>query len=107
MRYSSPSVPKYRVPGKHGNALLRLSIKLPGSSNFGSLVSALGLQIHQVDRRPSTNAHPFHDMYFLQVVEAPSGEQGETDDGCWQDILEEALGRASRAGWEGCILGSW
>lgn len=92
------------------NALLRLSLNETAYSrllDLNVLLTRLELHVSQIDRRPSTEAKPFHDVYFLEVAKHCRNHAEVVEEMSWQKELEEALERSREIGWDGCILGTW
>ncbi|EJD03966.1 PDT-domain-containing protein [Fomitiporia mediterranea MF3/22] len=105
---SSSLVPD--VESEESRALLRISSDSEKAIGLAPVITELNLVVRHINRRPSIQCTPFHDVYILEVSKLPhtstrtnSGEQIHS----WVDEVEAALGRVRDLGWEGGCLGTW
>jgi hypothetical protein len=92
-------------------ALIRTAWRQDGTHGLGAnimkLFVALGLHTTRVDRRPSLEPVPFHDVYFVELerVETEQGLSGTNSS--WIEEVEDGIGRVKDIGGEACLLGVW
>lgn len=97
------------TPSEPEHTLLRVSPPPPPPSklpDLTALIAKLGLYVTNIDRRPSTQAIPFHDVYFLEVLRncTINGEEKERP---WAGVVDDAVERVKSLGWDVCVLGYW
>jgi len=102
------------VEAPHKCALVRISCKLPETSskespsgNITQLLTALGLYVTRLDRRPSLHPMPFHDVYFVELKEGNRTEGIRNGDRSWLTEVEEGIQHVIEIGAEAQLLGSW
>ncbi|KAL5534249.1 hypothetical protein ACEPAG_711 [Sanghuangporus baumii] len=97
------------MPAKTRNALIRISSSSECLVDLSLLIVQLGLLVLRIDRRPSIQSIPFHDVYFFHVSNKlpQTGIDQLEDTVPWRDRVESALGNARAQGWQACTLGLW
>ncbi|TFK77006.1 PDT-domain-containing protein [Pluteus cervinus] len=85
-----------RIRGQHTGQKLSSTCLVP-------VLSVLHLDISRIDRRPSLESEPFHNVYFLEIqsTEAKEGDKN------WAETVNEAVGRVRDAGGLADIIGLW
>lgn len=104
----SDVLPEY-TPLNH--ALVRLSVSSHNQTSPGSLISeilrALDLPVKRIDRRPSLDPLPFHDVYLIEVQESCTEHDTLKKLPSWIYDVEEGLQRVRSAGGVASLLGVW
>lgn len=74
------------------------------AAGISNLLSALQMNVIRIDRRPSLEPTPFHDVYFVEIIR----EDGTSDGGCtWRRETKMALKRIEEAGGNARLIGFW
>lgn len=92
-------------------ALIRLSTpSSTGAINILRYLAVLTLNVVRIDRRPSPEALPFHDVYFLEL--GGGGQESALAltrlvDCSWTSKVEREVGSIREAGGDANLVGIW
>lgn len=68
------------------------------------MLLALRLDIARIDRRPSLDEKPFHNIYFIELQSMCEGDQ---DAAVWAKKVKEAVSRVREVGALAEVVGIW
>jgi hypothetical protein len=77
------------------------------SRNLLQLLDQLELTVVRIDRRPSLEATPFHDTYFIEVQQNSQNLHCTSESNNWSKEVENAVERLKRIGADINLAGLW
>lgn len=92
-----------------GYALVRISSQPTSNGqavpSISDMFVALKLRVNRLDRRPSLNSVPFHDVYLIELQQEKQSCEKSTLH--WTSEVTSALRRVTEIGGEASVLGVW
>lgn len=77
---------------------------------MSTLLTAFGVPVTRIDRRPSLNHVPFEDVYFVELEELGAGSDGEVSEhesSAWLKRVQLGIDRVRTLGAEATLIGVW
>lgn len=102
-----PSIPSLDFETK---ALLRFlaPISADGSNqDIVTVLRSLDLPVVRINVRPSPDAVPFNNIYFVEAYGRHSDKESSEKVKAWKVDLEKAMLRVRTIGWKICLVGIW
>jgi len=94
---------------RHMKALMRVSSPEcgPYSTNVARCLASLQLPITRIDRRPSLDGIPFHNVYFIEVQKEVHSHHDDDSFELWTKAVMLASSRVIEEGWRSAVVGIW
>lgn len=94
---------------RHMKALMRVSSPECGSalSNMAHCFAMIQLPITRIDRRPSLDGIPFHNVYFIEVQKETQNHHDGDSFELWTKAVMLASSRVIEKGWRSAVVGIW
>ncbi|KAF8078523.1 Prephenate dehydratase-domain-containing protein [Lyophyllum atratum] len=100
------AMPSWLPKSQPDRALIQISTQVQpsGTGSISRFLAALQINFTRVDRRPSSTATPFHDLYFAELQR---DTKAVAEEEVWLLEANRAVQRIQEAGGDARLIGLW